>query len=348
MQSSYWLDVKYANMLASRLSLFKHKSTNPYLANYRCPFCGDSQSNKLKARGYIYEKDGKVKTLCHNCGHSTGDLFHFIADIDPQLAAEYRLENFKEHGRPERHEENLPDVSKMTKPRFANFKPLKALKKISQLPPNHPAAVYVRDVRKIPTKYHYKLFYCPKFFKWVNSLVPDKFDEKQLRYDEPRLIIPFLDETGYCFGFQGRSFKPDSQMRYITIMLDDTKPKVFGLDTVDITRDFFTIEGPIDAMFVDNSIAMAGSDASILEILPKEHNILVYDNQPRNPQIVKKISQSIADNFRVVIWPKNTKGKDINDLIDSGMTTDEVQEILHTNSHRGMAAKLKFIEWKKT
>jgi hypothetical protein len=347
MQSSYWLDVKYANMLASRLSLFKQKSTSPYLANYRCPFCGDSQSNKLKARGYIYEKEGKLKTLCHNCGKSSGNLFHFITEIDPQLAAEYRLENFKEHGRSEKKEENLPDITKMTKPRFANFKPLKALKKISQLPPNHPAAAYVRN-RQIPTKYHYKLFYCPKFFKWVNSLVPDKFDEEQLKRDEPRLIIPFIDENGYCFGFQGRSFDPKAKLRYITIMLDDTKPKVFGLDTVDLEKDFFTLEGPIDSMFVENSIAMAGSDASILEVLPKQYNILVYDNQPRNPEIVEKISRSIDNNFRVVIWPKNVKGKDINDLIDSGMTTDEVMDILHSNSHRGMSAKLKFIEWKKT
>jgi hypothetical protein len=348
MQTSYWLDVKYANLMSSRLTLFKNKKNSPYLANFRCPFCGDSQSNKLKARGYIYEKDSKLKMVCHNCGHSTY-LFKFIQEVDPSLAAEYRLESLQELGLSRQNQkEHVPDISKITKPRFANFKPLKSLKKISQLSPAHPAARYVREERKIPSHYHFKLFYCSKFFKWVNELIPGKFEDYQLKHDEPRLVIPFMDENGYCFGFQGRSFDKNSQMRYITIMLDETKPKLYGLDTVDFTKEFYTLEGPIDSMFVPNSIAMAGSDAAILSTLPRDKNVLVFDNQPRNGAVVKKISAAIENNYRVFIWPKGIKGKDINDLTKDGMTESEIMDMLHNNSHQGMVAKVKFLEWKKT
>ena len=52
-----YVDLKYINILSGRLSLFKRKSNN--LFNFRCPFCGDSQRNKLKARGYVYAKENK-------------------------------------------------------------------------------------------------------------------------------------------------------------------------------------------------------------------------------------------------------------------------------------------------
>ena len=47
-------------------------------------------------------------------------------------------------------------------------------------------------------------------------------------------------------------------MRYITIMLDEDSPKVFGLDRVNETEPIYIVEGPFDSLFLDNSIAMAG------------------------------------------------------------------------------------------
>lgn len=350
MISSYWIEVKYANMLSVRLNRYKLKSTNPYLANFRCFACGDSAHSKIKARGYIYEDKGHLKVKCHNCEYH-GLFGKLISDVDPMLAAEYRLECVKENGNFERKSEPyVPDIAKFNKPRFQHYEPMKALKKVSQLKTDHPAAVYVRN-RKIPSNYHFRLFYAPKFNAWVNTLIPDKMDEQQLLYDEPRLVIPFIDENGYVFGFQGRSFKKNSSLRYMTIMLDENKPKVYGLDKIDFTLDHFIFEGPIDSMFVFNSLALAGSDGNILSVLGKDNSTLVYDNEPRNAAICKKIERAIDNNFRVVIFPKSVekleKYKDINDLILSGMSQDEVRELLYTNSYRGLAAKLKFREWKK-
>ena len=49
-----YVDVKYARLVGSRLDNFKEKKTNLY--NFRCPYCGDSQKHKSKARGYFFVK----------------------------------------------------------------------------------------------------------------------------------------------------------------------------------------------------------------------------------------------------------------------------------------------------
>lgn len=349
MISSFWIEVKYANLLSMRLNRFKVKSNIPYTANYRCVACGDSEKSKLKARGYIYEDKGRLKVKCHNCEYHAM-FYKFLEDVDPMMSGEFRIECLKENGNFNKRnpEGYTPDIAKFSKPRFQKFEPLKALKRISQLPATHPVSVFVRDTRKIPPNYHFKLFYAPKFNAWVNSLLPGKLGEQQLEFDEPRLVIPFVDENGYVFGFQGRSLKKNSSLRYMTIMLDDNKPKVYGLDSIDFNKDHFIFEGPIDSMFVDNSLAMAGSDMSFLI---KDNSTIVYDNEPRNAAICKKIEQAIDNNFRVVIFPESVnkldKHKDINDLILSGMDKEQVRLLLHSNSHRGLLAKLKYTEWKR-
>ena len=55
-----WIDTKYANLGSSSLERFKVKQFNPYLANFRCPICGDSQKNKFKARGFLYTKTNSL------------------------------------------------------------------------------------------------------------------------------------------------------------------------------------------------------------------------------------------------------------------------------------------------
>ena len=78
--NNVWIDIKYANLLSGRLQQFKVKKNNPYLANFRCPLCGDSEKNKLKARGYIYQKDTKILFKCHNCG-TTSSFSFFLKKI---------------------------------------------------------------------------------------------------------------------------------------------------------------------------------------------------------------------------------------------------------------------------
>jgi transcription elongation factor Elf1 len=339
--SLLWLEKKYVGFLANRLPLFKDKTSKSYLVNFRCVMCGDSESNKRKARGYIGEKDGKLFYYCHNCGASM-TFQYFLSLQDDMLYKDFLKEKFT-------NDVELKSLPKpVTEPQVSYVEkfygndtlgPLRYLTKISQLEWNHPAKKYIYQ-RKIPIEYHPKLRYTPTFNKFVNSLLPERLPEK---YDEGRLLIPFLDTQGHCFGFQGRSFK-ENGLRYITIMLTDKLSKVFGLDTVDINKRVYILEGPIDAMFIKNSVAMAGSDMSSFVVMD---SVYVYDNEPRSKEICHKMENVIKRNGNICIWPEDVREKDINDMILAGKSSLDIQKTIDDNTYSGLLAQLEFNKWKK-
>jgi hypothetical protein len=178
-------------------------------------------------------------------------------------------------------------------------------------------------------------------------MLPDKFED--LEKDEPRLILPFLDKDKNLFGFQGRSFRK-SGIRYITIMLNEDQPKIFGLDTMDPSKDIYVVEGPIDSLFLPNGIASAGGDLiSPLQLLDvqKEKFVVVYDNEPRNKETITKIEKAIDSGYRVCIWPTAIEQKDINDMVLAGYTIDKVKDIIDDCTYSGPTAKLHLALWRK-
>lgn len=333
---SNYIDLKYLNILSGQLSQFKRKDNN--LFNFRCPFCGDSDTNKLKARGYVFLVEGAYLYKCHNCGIST-NIDKLISHVNVQLHKEYRTERFVNPARKPVERNKGKTGVQFTSRKYHTNTPLKTLKKISQLNHDHPAKLYV-ERRKIPKERHRKLFFAPKFSKWVNSILPNKLNEK---YDEPRLVIPFFDERENLIGFQGRAFGK-SAIKYITIMLDDDAIKVYGLDDVVKTKRVYITEGPIDSMFLPNSLAMAGSDMKSMN-LPDV--VYIYDNEPRSSEIIKKMEKNISAGSSVCVWPSFLKEKDINDMILAGYDISEILEIINGNTFENLRAKVKLAEWRK-
>ena len=282
---------------------------------------------------------------CHNC-HASMKLDKFLLLIDPELHKEYVQESFLDRNK-STAVEVVPDITRFSKPKFITDSPLKHLKKISQLEWDHPAKKYVVD-RKIPNRFHAKLFYAPKFKTWVNKIIPEKFNLES--GDEPRLIIPFIDKDRQCFGIQGRSFKSDG-LRYITIIFDENKPKIFGLDDVDFNKKVYVTEGPIDSMFLPNAIAMAGSDGinAIDKVATSKQNVVfVYDNEPRNKNIVDIMEKAIGRGYNVCFWPEAITQKDINDMVRSGMGQDDLTDIIDSNTCRDLQAKMRMTTWRRT
>lgn len=351
------LETKYINLISSRLRNFKRKNSN--LWNFSCMYCGDSDKVKSKSRGYLITKGQKVYFYCHNCGKSSS-FKNFIREIDPIVYNDYIKEYLREHGlhKPTEVEEF---VSKMKKPEFLKLNPaLDDLTKISKLPSHHPAKKYIVS-RMIPTPVHSKLFFSSDFKKWVNSIVPGKFSD--IRYDESRIVIPFLNRSKQMIGLQGRTLNPNNQLRYITIMLDEEQPRIYGFDSVDLTQKIYVFEGPIDSMFIPNSIASAGGDIiRELTLLNKDKKtfVIVYDNEPRNKETVKKIEHAIDEGFDVCIWPSGIEEKDINDMVlkrvpitdhvpteKIELVSNELKSIIDSNTFRGLEAKLRLSQWKK-
>jgi DNA primase len=282
---------------------------------------------------------------CHNCGASAS-LTNFIKMIDLNLYNEMQIEKLKEKKSPEQKEYEQ-FVEKMKKPVFLQSGPLKGLKKVSQLSPDHPVKKFV-DSRKIPNPYHAKTFACPNFMSFVNSLIPNKFNNNVLEKDEMRLLIPFFDKNKNLFAFQGRSLR-NSNPKYITIILNENVPKVYGLDTVDLERTTFVFEGPIDSMFIPNSIATAGGEMiPALKEFDKSKLVLVYDNEPRSPETKKKLDKAILNGYNVCIWPENLEHKDVNDMILAGLSPAFIEHIITQNTYRDLTARLHLAKWSKS
>ena len=344
-----WLDTKYVSLLSFRLRNFKRKGNDQW--NFSCPFCGDSKTNKLKARGFIFERKGRLRYYCHNCNVPGIDVPRLVKHLDPMMYDEYLKEKLMAD--PPKREKTDVELfaDKMKPPVFVKSSPLRHLKKISLFKPASAVKVWI-DGRKLPPESHYRLFFCKEFKHWVNEYcIPNKFDEDSLTRDEPRLVIPFLDKEGNLFGFQGRSFAKNTKVRYITIITDDSKPKVFGLDKIDLKLPhIYVVEGPLDSLFLPNCVASCGSDltTNLHRIVDdKSKFIVVYDNEPRNEEIVKKIEKAIAAGYYVCIWPDSMAENDINDMVLAGYTPAKVVDIINENVYSGLKAKLRFSEWKK-
>jgi hypothetical protein len=332
-----WLERKYIMLISSKLPKFKVKTKNVF--NFKCIYCGDSEKKSSKTRGYLFAKKGSYYYFCHNCNasHRFGT---FLKKLDSARYYEFLKEKLSEKSSlPEKTDvERFAD--KMKKPMFVKATVLKNLPKISSLDYNHPAKKYI-DSRKIPSKQQFKLYYAEKFNELVNSIIPDKIspDAKE----EPRIIIPFLDDKKILVGFQGRSLDPDSKLRYISIMILEGASKVWGLDSVDKDSTVYLTEGPFDAMFLPNAIAAAGGNLTStinLTGIPKRNIVVVYDNEPRNKHIIKQNRTAIEQGFKVVIWPENLEYKDINQMVLENYSIEYIMKMIRENTFSGMEALL--------
>ena len=318
------VDSKYINLVSSRLQKFKR--VKPDLYNFRCPICGDSKKNKSKTRGYLYTIKADVNFRCHNCGASM-TFSSFLKKIDVTMHKQYVFERFKNN--------KTGRGTVVEDPKFnfqaPKFSPKMDLPRASEI---SAAKLYLEKRGLDPTKF----YYTNKFKAWVNTLV-DKFDN--IEYDEPRIIIPLIYEN-QLIGFQGRALGPNS-VKYITIMLEENAPKVYGIDKINEKEPIYIVEGPFDSHFLDNSVAMVGAD---LDTRPFgwSNYIWVFDNEPRNREIVNRISKTIDRGEQVVIWPNNILEKDLNDMVLSG---HDVQTVIKSNTYVGLEAKLKFNTWKR-
>ena len=331
---SSYIDLKFINDISGRLSQFKKKTD--YLFNFRCPHCGDSQKSKTKARAYLYRIKNDMFFKCHNCGQGQ-NLANFIKFVDPKIYEQYLLERYKKSA------PATPKPKFDFKPtKFTSQTPIDDLKSIKDLPEDHPARLYC-DNRKIPEKYFDKLFLSDKFMTLVNEVKPNTY---KITKDHPRLIIPFYDTTGKVFAFQGRAFGKE-QPKYLTIKLDENKQKVYGLDKVSFQKPIYITEGPIDSLFIDNCLAAGGADLFLKNKIPNENITYIFDNEPRNKEIVKRMYKVIEQDFNVVIWPEDLQLKDVNDMIMSGLTKLQLQDIISNNTYSKLSALTKLNYWKK-
>ena len=318
------IDAKYISLVSARLQKFKRVKSNLY--NFRCPICGDSQKNKSKARGYIYAVKTNTNFKCHNCGASMS-LNNFLKKMDVVLHKSYCLDKFKDGHTGRNFVADEPEFV-FEKPKFAQRIVLPLCSEVEV------GRTYLQNRKVDPTKF----YYAENFDEFVHTF-------KGLDYGymgkEPRIIIPLYFDKD-LIGFQGRSLNSKS-IKYITVMLKEGAPKIYGLDNIEKDSRVYITEGPFDSTFIRNSIAMCGADLDISN-WGISNPVWVYDNEPRNREILNRVSRTIDSGDSIVIWPSHIKEKDINDMVLSG---HDVQSLIELNTYSGLEAKLKFTTWKK-
>ena len=236
------IDSKYIGLVSSRLQKFKRVKSDLY--TFRCPICGDSQKNKNKTRGYIYPVKNNTNFKCHNCGASLS-FNNFLKEIDPVLHKQYTMEKFKEGFTGKNFV--------VEEPKFEFKKPVfKQKLDLPKASENEVARKYLEKRLLNPEKF----YFANKFQEWTNTQKPTF---SRIVRDESRIVIPLHTREGEIFGFQGRSLGP-SNVKYITVILDESIPKVYGLNEVSTDETIYVTEGPFDSTFVENAIAMCGSD----------------------------------------------------------------------------------------
>jgi hypothetical protein len=306
-----WLDVKYANMLSNQLSKFSIKKNNPFLANLRCPVCGDSQRSKNKARGYLYSGKDSLIYKCHNCNISK-NFNNFLKDLNGPMYDEYRLEKFKESS--STVVRKVKPTPKFEQPKFSQRNILDDYyTSVNKLDEDHPCRIYC-EKRLIPKEKLSTMYY----------------------------IDDFTDLAVY--------YKIDTKNQVITMRYHVARfnkdPLIYNANNVDTSKKIYVTEGQIDCMFLDNAVAVGNSDLTKVEHhYDKDSVILVFDNQPRNKEIKRLMLGAWYKGFSVVVWPNTIEEKDINEMI---IAKHDVQKLIRINTFSGARLRLSIMNWGKT
>lgn len=343
-----WIDLKYINIVSTRLDRFSWVRQNK-VARVRCPICGDSHTDKTKARGYFLVSSDVSVYYCQNCNANMSLKRFLELNFRPEFE-DYIMELYQESGsqfvkeptkRPSSDDVDLSLFSDT--PKFApkDFLKTNAVR-VGDLPYDHIAPSYIRSRR---IKYE-DLWYTDDF----KSLV-EKFDPSYERMPtEPRLIIPYRNYDGSIIGFQGRSFDKNTRLRYLTVKKDPESDIIFGLDRVNFDKTVFVLEGALDATFLPNSLAVNGSSLGRLGNTFTKNQldkcVFVFDNEPRNTYIVRNMHKLLETGHRVVVWG-DTPGKDINQMILNGWTMRDVAEAIRDGICTGVSGLMKLNMWKR-
>jgi len=356
---SIYIDRKFLGFVSSKLEQYKQKQTD--LFNFRCPYCGDSKKNKLKARGYVYRKSNDYFFICHNCGKST-TFAKFLEHIDSTSYKQYILERYAA-GETGHQPYRKPDFQELKGNAWSKFEatnansrgnsePTEILEKtwraythhsIKNLPEEHYARAYIKN-RKIPERFWDEILFVPQFKDFLDTEFPNHGKDEVPNDD--RIVLLYTNEKGGVTNVAGRALS-DTKIRYVTVKITDEK-KLFGLHRLQKQNKVYVLEGQFDSFFVDNSVASGDSNlGSVATIFSELDLTLVYDNEPRNKDIVKQIEKSIDKGYKVCLFPENVKGKDVNEMIQNGFTSTEIKGIIESNTFHGLIAKLEFTRWKR-
>ena len=317
--------------LIYKLGLEKLTYTNGKF-NFRCPICGDSAVSQKKKRGWILEKNGDYFFHCFNCGESL-NIKSFFKRVNFTVYQEYITDKLgnKIVKEPEKKIENKT---------ILQYEKLN-ISSVLELGNNHIAYKYLA-FRKIPLRFFNNIYYSDSYKKFVNSLVPNKFED--IEKDEARIVIPIYNLHKKIVGVQGRSLNKYSSIRYLTILFNDNELNICGLERYDKNKTIYITEGFFDSLFLPNAISMNSSNIDLnrlTEIAEKDRFIFVFDNEKRNRQIVERMMKTVKAGYKICIWNTSMNGKDLNEMFLNGNSLEYIKETIDNSVYSGFQAEMR-------
>jgi hypothetical protein len=188
---------------------------------------------------------------------------------------------------------------------------------------------------------------------------PDKIYLSHKDYThQDRIIFPFFDGWGRIPFYQSRAFGGTDneimeKVRYLSKV--GAEKSVFNLDKISgEIDDIYVFEGPIDACFVRNGVAVAGVSAgdkqdltdlqrSQLAAFSLTHRIVwVLDNQQVDETSGKKTEKLLQQGECVFIWPTGNKYKDFNEWCIAEKFNEISTDIIRDNVKCGLVDSMQY------
>lgn len=328
------IDDKYISYASVYLRNFSKRGS---VYNFSCHICGDSQVDKRKARGYLINTDGDWFYKCHNCS-AAYNFSGFLKSINEDMYSNYRMESFRESTKkPEKTFKEKHSIHNV----FATVNSTKLSDvyiSLEYLDDDHKAIQYCKK-REIPKEYYNTWFYSTNL-NLISKIFED-YNDKKFPEADPRIIIPVYRD-GELKAIIARSLDPKTTPKYIILKKNKNEELLYSKNQIDINKPVYVVEGPIDSLFIDNCLAVMGSDLKkCIEEYPSA--IYIFDNQPRNKEIIK-LMEKLSESVKMVIWPSTISQKDINE-----MHCDKIdyKSIIENNTFSGIKLKLRLAQWRK-
>lgn len=273
--------------------------------NFECPICNEGKSRGKKRRGYYIPEQNTI--CCHNC-HWKSNPIKWIQEVTNKSFYEIKDENSKFYSSAEYIIERSENITKTSS--FSTL-PEDSINLYSETEVSY----YINN-----DKVKSVIDYCKKRKLFTARNKPDAlyFSLKDKIYKDS-LCFPFFNRQNKIDFFQVREMGIPKGSKYRGKL--NAEKSIFNVNKIDPNFPYiFMFEGPIDSMFVNNGVALAGVSLThlqkqMLAEFPFHQKIWVLDNQHID-NTAKDITLKLLEQGQdVFIWPKKYSSfKDLNEL----------------------------------
>ena len=291
------------------LNIYNEKENDITL--YACPECLEGKSYGKKHRCHWITKDGKSYIHCFNCGWAL-NFPDFLKKIGGEDLFKKYLKNINNNF----VEDENSFQAKLEK---------KSLNKPNKIPWHFkPASENKKIVEYLKKR---------KLEEYIDKFYVSKYNE---------LIIPMkykISKRIYYYGFQSKNIiEKDFK---IVISSENKKFRLWNLENIDFNKECYIFEGVEDALSsgLENICASFGKSLDEYLLKKMKYPVFCYDNDLDGRY--SSLKQSIVNkNTKVLIYPKNFKEKDMNELLQNGEKKENIKKFIKENLIDGLKLKI--------